>query len=85
MTQAQILTELNAVFTNILDRNIYLTPDTKAQDVKGWDSLTNLELMVAIEKHFKIRFTTFQIQSFKNAGDITDAVLAKVSNVADDV
>jgi acyl carrier protein len=78
MKEAQILKELDTVFSNILDRNIYLTPQTEAQDVQGWDSLTHLELMVAIEKHFKIRFTTFQIQSFKNVGNLIEVIHDKV-------
>ena len=53
----EILRELDTIFRDILkNENITLTTETTAKDVDGWDSLTNMRLITAIEKHYNIRF-----------------------------
>lgn len=73
-----ILNQLNLIFQEILKKdNITLTADTTAQDVDGWNSLTNMLLISRIEKEFNVRFTFRDIVRFKNVGDICNAVLTK--------
>ena len=47
---------------------------TTASDVEGWDSLTHINLMVAVEREFKVRFTTAEVTRMKNVGDLIDAI-----------
>ena len=50
METEEILRELDTIFRDILkNENIALTPATTAKDVEGWDSLTNMRLITAIE------------------------------------
>lgn len=75
-----ILEEVNKIFIKELDEDdIQIHYETKASDVDGWDSLSQIHLVVAIEKHFKIRFTASEIQRFKNVGEMCDAILAKLN------
>ena len=54
METEEILRELDTIFRDILkNENITLTPETTAKDVDGWDSLTNMRLITAIEKLLK--------------------------------
>eukprot|EP01037_Dinobryon_pediforme_P008328 gene8328-8414_t len=63
----ELLKQVNDIFIDTLDNeDIVLTYDTTANDVEDWDSLNHIQLVVAIEKHFKIRFTSHEIQSWKN-------------------
>ena len=75
-----ILAELTPIFRKELDNDsINLTREITANDIEEWDSLTHIQLVVALEKHFKIKFTSSEIQGFKNVGEICDAIAYKVS------
>jgi acyl carrier protein len=63
--------DLLPIFRDILENNeIELTASTVAADISEWDSLNHIYLVVAIEKQFKIKFTTHQIQSWQCVGDV---------------
>ena len=80
MTQEEILTQITAIFRDVLDDDhIVLKRETTAEDIEGWDSLTHIQLIVTIEKKFGFKFTTAEINSFKNVGEMVDAVLKKKS------
>jgi len=79
MDNYEILEVLNGIFRDKLDDdNITLTPETTAKDVKGWDSLTHIRLIISIEKKLKIRFTSTEIANFKNVGDIIAIIEKKL-------
>lgn len=76
--RAELLKEINGIFVNILDNeSIVLSEQTVADDIEEWDSLTHIQLVVAIEKHFKIRFTAREIQSWKNVGEMITSIIGK--------
>ena len=78
MERNKILKDINTIFIDVLDNeDIVLTEETKASDVDGWDSLTDIQLVVDFENHFGIRFTTMEIQGWKNVGDIVDSISSK--------
>ena len=78
METEEILRELDTIFRDILkNENIALTPATTAKDVEGWDSLTNMRLITAIEKHYNIRFGLHEILKFKHVGDLCASIQAK--------
>lgn len=78
MDTQTILNELSLIFQEVLKRdNIVLTGETTAQDVEGWDSLTNMQLISRIEKRFNVRFTFRDIVKLKNVGDICSAIQTK--------
>lgn len=73
-----VLKEINEIFINVLDdESIVIKPETTANDIDAWDSLNNIQLVVAIEKRFKVRFTTGDIYSWKNVGDMCKAITEK--------
>ena len=79
MTKEEILQQVNEVFIDILDNEeIVLTENTTAEDIEEWDSLSHIQLVVAIEKHFKVRFTSSEIQSWKNVGEMIQCIDSKL-------
>ena len=78
MEQTQILDEVQAIFREVLDNEeIVLASETTADDIEEWDSLTHIQLIVAIEKHFKIKFTSKEILSWQNVGQLVDCIAIK--------
>jgi len=80
MERSQMIREINDIFIDILDNEeIVLNESTQAADVDEWDSLNHIQLVVAIEKHFKIRFTSKEIQSWNNVGEMMDTIEQKIA------
>ena len=78
MERSEALARINKVFIDILDdENIVLTDESTADEVEEWDSLNHIQLVVGIEKEFKIRFTSQEIQSWKNVGEMVDSIIKK--------
>jgi acyl carrier protein len=76
MTKQEILEAVTKVFRDVLDiPDLVLSPETTARDVPEWDSLSHVQLVVGVEKRFGLRFTSKQIQSFKNVGEMCEAIL----------
>jgi acyl carrier protein len=71
---------LQNVFRDIFaDPQLTLTPMMTAYDVAGWDSLAHVELLMAVETEFGIRFTTSEIASLKQVGDLQEMIRSKIS------
>jgi acyl carrier protein len=79
MERSEILEKLNGIFTDVLDNDdIKISETSTANDIEEWDSLTHIQLVVAIEKSFKVKFTTYEIQIWKNVGDMVNSIQAKL-------
>lgn len=82
-TNEQVLAEVNRLMCEVFGNDsIVLKYDTTAGDVKEWDSLNHIEFVVAVEKHFKIRFNFAELQKFKNVGEMCDNIALKLDAAA---
>jgi acyl carrier protein len=80
MDSVQVMKEINKIFVNVLDNeSIVLTRETTAADVEDWDSLNHIQLIVAIEKHYKLKFTSQEIRSWKDVGAMCDSLSKALS------
>jgi acyl carrier protein len=67
--------ELQTIFRDLFnDPNIVVGPQTTAADVDGWDSLSHVELIRRIEKHFGVKFSLKQASKFANVGDMVRCI-----------
>lgn len=70
--------EVQDVFRDLFDApDLRIERSTTAQDVDGWDSLRHIDLIVAIEQRFRIRFKTSEVTALKNVGELIDAIARK--------
>ena len=78
MERNEILSRIQGIFRDVLDNEeIELTDATVADDIEEWDSLSHIQLIVAIEKDFQIKFTSKEILSWKNIGELVDCIQSK--------
>lgn len=78
MEKTEILEKVQEIFRDVLDNeDIVLNNDTTADDIDEWDSLSHIQLIVNIEKSFKIKFTSKEILSWNNVGEMIDCIALK--------
>lgn len=78
MVQTQIYTKLATVFREVFDEDdLELQPETTADDVDGWDSLSHIRLVLAVSKAFGIKFSASEIGGLKNVGEFVELIRKK--------
>jgi acyl carrier protein len=81
MTDREVWDSLVVVIRETFDdESIDVTRDTTADDIDAWDSLSNVELMLALEKRFGVRFYTGEIARMKNVGELVDTIETHLHN-----
>ena len=70
-----ILERIQPVFRDIFDNeDLVVTEETVAADVEDWDSFAQMQIVMAIEAMFGIKFSTDEVTEFKNVGDVVKAI-----------
>ncbi|RYE19233.1 MAG: acyl carrier protein [Sphingobacteriales bacterium] len=79
MTKQEVISQFDDIFRDQLDNDdITVNENTTAKDIEEWDSLSHVQLIVAIEKKFKVKFTSKEIQCWQNVGQMADTVVSKL-------
>lgn len=74
-----LLTEIQDIFRETLELDdLIISRETTAADIEEWDSLNHIYLIVAIEKKYKVKFITADIQRWKTVGDMIDDLNKKI-------
>lgn len=78
MERKEILSKVESIFQDVLDNeDIVLTEEMSASDIEEYDSLSHIQLVVAIEKAFAIKFGSKEITSWNKIGDMIDSIASK--------
>ncbi len=79
MSRDEVYEVLDEVFQDVFDdESIMVHDDTTADDIEDWDSLEHINLIVAVEKAFKIKFSLGETTGMKNVGEMVDTILKKL-------
>ena len=79
MSREQVFEELSVIFRNNFDDDsIELTDDTNADDIEDWDSLEQINLVVAIQDKFSIKFNIEEVNVMNNVGEMVDFIIKKM-------
>jgi acyl carrier protein len=82
MSYTKTLDEIRNIMSDVFDVDLdreSVTPETSANDIEEWDSLSHIRLMVAIERKFGVRFTNAEIESLKRVGDLVALIENKAA------
>lgn len=76
MVRKEVLEKINELGRDIFDdEDIMIDENTTAEDIDGWDSLTHLELIDALESEYNVKLTMGEIQGSQNVGELIDAIM----------
>jgi acyl carrier protein len=78
MTDAEIYPVLNEIFRDVFMRDVALRPELTAKDVPGWDSFKQIEIIVALEERYNIKFHTRELDNLRSVGDLVTVLSAKL-------
>ena len=79
MQHEDLWARITAVLRDVFDEDdLAVGPSTTAADVEGWDSVTNVEVMVALEREFGVRFKTAELAGFDHLGALAGALAARL-------
>ncbi|NJD22300.1 MAG: acyl carrier protein [Melioribacter sp.] len=74
-----ISTELKKVILNELNLDDFdLQDETVAPDVPGWDSLNHVNIILAVENKFAVKFKSYEVLRLKNVGDLQKLLDSKL-------
>ena len=79
MTREEIFDNLNEVFRDVFDdETITVNDSTTSNDIEDWDSLEHINLIVAVEKKFGMKFSMGEVTSMKNVGEMADIISSRI-------
>lgn len=78
MSPEQVLTNLQPIFEKVFISPVQVTMDLSAADVEEWDSLTQISLIVAVEKEFGIRFRVGEVARTQNIREFVDLIIKRL-------
>ena len=79
MDQELLHRKLESIFQAVFDRpDLAIKDETAADDIEGWDSLAQINLVVGAEDAFQVRFLTAEIKALKNVGEFKRLIAAKL-------
>ena len=77
-----ILDSVSNIMVDVLDdEDLVVTRETTADDAEDWDSLAQIQMILAIEKEFGVKFGLEEVQQLNqidNVGDMVDIVARKL-------
>jgi acyl carrier protein len=80
MDNAQVLEQLTNIIRDVLNNDtLALTAETVAADVPEWDSFNHINIVVATEVRFGIKFKTAELEQLRNVGEFVALIERKLS------
>jgi acyl carrier protein len=78
-----LMPRIEKIFQDVFDEPaLAVNAQTTARDVPGWDSLTNINLIFAIEQEFGVKFALGEIQELNNVGEMAALIQKKKSKTS---
>ena len=77
-----VLEEVSQIMHKVFNlKDLNVTRESSAENIRGWDSLNHVSLIIAIEAFYKIKFKASEIAQLKNVGELVDLVESRVAQV----
>lgn len=78
MSENEVLLKLTEIFRDLFELpDLVLNTGMSAEDIDEWDSVNHVMLVVEVERQFKIKFNTAEVEEMKNVGDLVKLIIGK--------
>jgi acyl carrier protein len=78
METTDIVSRLTPIFRDVFnDDALVVSEGMTAADVPTWDSLSNINMIIAVEKAFGVKFSIKDVRSLKNVGELFELIKRK--------
>lgn len=79
MSRSEIYDRLTEIFRDFFDDDdIVISDETTSDDIEDWDSLEHINLIVAIEQEFGMKFSMGEVTGMKNVGAMVDIIQERI-------
>ena len=79
MKKEEIYERLTNVFRNVFDdESLEINENTTSSDIEDWDSLEHINLIVAVEQEFGIKFNMGEVTTMKNVGEMAKIIESRM-------
>ena len=80
MENNEIVSRLTPIFRDVFnDDALVVSEGMTAADVPTWDSLSNINMIVAVEKAFGVKFSIKDVRNLKNVGELLELIKRKAA------
>lgn len=80
MSETDIIARMLPVFQEVFDDDsLTITPSMSSEDIEDWDSLSNVRLIIAVERAFGVRIKASEVAQLDNVGSLADLVAQKLA------
>ena len=78
MSHDKVYEELTEILRDVFDNpSVVATPDLSAKDVPEWDSFNHINVVLAAEMRFGVKFRASEIEGLRNVGDFVALIARK--------
>lgn len=77
MTHDEVYRRLQSIFDELFLTRVELTPSLAAKDVAEWDSLMQINIVIAVEAAFGVRFRVGEVEKTRTVGEFVDLIIAR--------
>lgn len=79
MSREEVFEKVTDIFRDVFDDDdLVITDSTNSDDIEDWDSLEHIQLIVSMEKEFKVKFDIKAVNSLENVGQMIDLILSLI-------
>lgn len=79
VSREEIFERVTDIFRDVFDDDeLVISDSTNSEDIEDWDSLEHIQLIVGMEKEFKVKFDIKTVNSLENVGQMVDLILSMI-------
>ena len=79
MSREEVFERVTDLFRDVFDDDeLVISDSTNSEDIEDWDSLEHIQLIVGMEKEFKVKFDIKTVNSLENVGQMVDLILSMI-------